>query len=170
MVLPLIGRFLARGIVAKSLDDDAIADVVNSVKIDVEQTPKDPTVFIKDLEARKLRNLKKALSVTSQTGINIILDRTAKGSGINEPFKSYTPAYENFRSESGRGVTPNLFFSGNMLGSMTSQVTKNEGIIFFTRREESAKASKNNKTRPFFGFSEKEKAKLSDVFRRYYLK
>lgn len=170
MVLPLIGRFIARGLVAKSFDDDAIADAVNSVKIDVEQTPKDPTAFIKDLDARKRRNLKRALSVTAQTGINIMLDRTAKGTGIDGAFKSYTPDYENFRSQSGRGVTPNLFFSGNMLGSMTSEVRKNEGIIFFSRREESAKASKNNKSRPFFGFTNKEKGKLSEVFKRYYLK
>ena len=108
----------------------------------------------------------KALSKTSQQGINVILDRTAKGKGIYAPFKRYSQKYAAFRAEKGRSINPDLNFSGKMLGSIKSAVKTSDKLanIYFSRKSEAKKALGNNKTRPFFGFNEKEKLKLVKLF------
>lgn len=111
----------------------------------------------------------KALAAVSERGIQVILDRTAKGKGINVPFRSYTPAYKLFRQEKGRGIRPNLNFSGRMLGSMTSKVDRPNltADIYFSRANEALKAMGNNQSRPFFGFNTREKNYLRRWFYKY---
>lgn len=121
---------------------------------------------------RKGKNVKqslaKALSITAQQGINIIEQRTEDGSGYKGgKFKRYSAKYAKFRKAKGRGSKVDLQFSGRMLGSMTSKSNSRKATIFFTRAEEAKKAAMNNKSRPFFGFSRKERGQLSKVFFRY---
>ena len=111
-------------------------------------------------------SVKKALSITAQQGINIIEARTKKGIGFKGAFKSYSDGYAQFRSESGRGTKPDLSFTGQMLGSITSRATSKKAEIFFTRAAEAEKAAKNNKSRPFFGFSRAEQKQLGGIFFR----
>jgi hypothetical protein len=47
---------------------------------------------------------------------------------------------------------------------MTSRANSKQGEIFFSRATESKKAAMNNKTRPFFGFSDREEKQLAQVF------
>ena len=110
----------------------------------------------------------KAFSKTAQQGINVILDRTAKGLGIYAPFKSYSNQYAAFRADKGRSTNPDLNFSGKMLGSMKSRVKLKEraAYIYFSRSAEAKKAVANNKLRPFFGFNDREKNKLIRFFRK----
>jgi hypothetical protein len=118
---------------------------------------------------KELRDsIKKALSITAQHGINIILDRTKEGVGYKGgAFKSYTPEYAAFRTSRNRSVEPpNLTFSGRMLGSMTTTANRKRAEIFFTTGDESRKAAFNNKTRPFFGFSDAETVELRNMFAR----
>jgi len=109
----------------------------------------------------------RALAITAQQGVNMILDRTRKGKGINFPFKPYSDKYAKFRSQKGRQVFPvNLNFSGRMLGAMATQrVRQSFQKIYFDRAEESRKAYFNNQIRPFFGFNDREKAFLGKFFR-----
>jgi len=112
-------------------------------------------------------SVKKALSITAQSGVNIILDRTGKGAGFKGgAFEGYNPLYAAFRLAHGRSKTPDLNFTGQMLGSMTTKSTSSQAEIFFSRATESKKAAMNNKTRPFFGFNRKEEKKLGQVFFR----
>ena len=112
-------------------------------------------------------SIKRALSITAQSGINIIEARTSKGVGFKGgKFKDYTPIYAAFRASKGRGNNPDLQFTGQMLGSMTSRASSKQAEIFFTRATESKKAAMNNKSRPFFGFSRKEEKQLGEVFFR----
>ena len=112
-------------------------------------------------------SVKKALSITAQAGINIIEDRTSKGVGFKGgKFKKYTPLYAAFRVSRGRSTNPDLQFTGQMLGSMTSRSSSRQADIFFSRATESKKAAMNNKTRPFFGFSSREEKQLGEVFFR----
>lgn len=117
---------------------------------------------------RKLRDAtKKALSITAQEGINIILDRTADHKSIDgKPFKKYTPEYRDFRAAARRGTKPDLNFSGKMLGSITSRADHKKAEIFFSMGSEAKKAAMNNKKRPFFGFSDRETDVLREVFKR----
>jgi len=110
-------------------------------------------------------SVKKALSITAQAGINIIEARTSRGTGFKGgKFEKYTPLYAAFRNSRGRSTNPDLQFTGQMLSSMTSRASNKQAEIFFSRAREAKKAAMNNKTRPFFGFSSKEKKKLADVF------
>lgn len=111
-------------------------------------------------------SVKKALSITAQQGINIIEARTSKGIGFKGAFKPYSTGYALFRSESGRGTKPDLSFTGQMLGSITSRATRKQAEIFFTRAAEAEKAAKNNKSRPFFGFNRREEKQLGEIFFR----
>lgn len=108
-----------------------------------------------------------SLSKTAQHGVNIILDRTEKGVGYKGAFKPYSDAYSLFRAEAGRSQTPDLNFTGQMLGSMTTKVSGNQAEIFFSSAQQSRKASANNKSRPFFGFSREESKELGKVFERF---
>ena len=111
------------------------------------------------------QSLKRALSITAQEGINIIERRTARSVGFKGgKFTKYSPKYARFRRFWGRTNRPNLEFSGEMLGSMTSKADRKKATIFFTRPDEAKKAAGNNKLRPFFGFSRKEEKKLGDIF------
>ena len=112
-------------------------------------------------------SVKKALSITAQVGINIIEARTSKGVGFKGgKFKKYTPLYAAFRVSRGRSTNPDLQFTGQMLGSMTSRSSSRQADIFFSRATESKKAAMNNIKRPFFGFNNREEKQLGEVFFR----
>ncbi len=112
-------------------------------------------------------SVKRALSITAQVGINIIEDRTREGVGFKGgKFKKYAPLYAAFRQRKNRNLTPDLSFTGEMLGSMTSRANSRQAEIFFRGATESKKAAMNNKTRPFFGFSSREEKQLGEVFFR----
>ena len=115
----------------------------------------------KDFRKKALRSL----SVVGMAGVNIIQDRTSQGRGFKGGvFKPYTSDYAAFRKSKGRQKQPDLEFTGQMMGSITSRVKGVSAEIFFTRATESEKAAKNNKKRPFFGFSRAEERKLADIF------
>lgn len=118
---------------------------------------------------RELKRLqKRALSRVAQIGINIIQARTEDGVGFKDgAFRPYSPGYAAFRASRGRGQRPNLFFTGQMLGSMTSKANHRKAEIFFGRASESKKAAFNNQTRPFFGFSRDEERELLRDLERF---
>ena len=111
------------------------------------------------------QSFKPALSKVALLGINLIEDRTEKGTGYKGgKFKRYSENYAKFRRKKGRGKKVDLQFSGRMLGSMTSKADSRKATIFFTRGEEAKKAAFNDKTRPFFGFNRKDKKRLAKRF------
>ena len=127
-----------------------------------------PLILSLDRKLKKMpQNIDRALAITAQQGLNMILARTAKGKGTNFPFKSYSDKYARFRAQKGRKIAPvDLNFTGRMLGSLTTERVRS-GVqrIKFSRAEESRKAYFNNQTRPFFGFNQREKAFLGKFFR-----
>ena len=111
-------------------------------------------------------SVKRALSITAQSGVNIIQARTSKGAGFEGKLKSYTPLYAAFRESRGRGSVPDLEFTGQMMSSMTTRADSRQAEIFFARATESKKAAMNNKKRPFFGFNGREEKRLGEIFFR----
>jgi len=119
----------------------------------------------------------RVLLQTAQFGTNIILDRTERGYGYAGRFNAYTPEYVKRKGQGwsstgktrGFGGAPtspvNLNLRGEMLGSMASAKVKS-GVakIYFTRQTEAKKAAFNNKTRPFFGFNQREQDRLRKFF------
>lgn len=135
---------------------------------------KDVTIDVSELE-RTLKKapsdiqkqIQKSLLKTAQFGTQVILDRTEAGIGYKGKFKDYSPAYAKFRTKKGRQLTPDLNFSGRMLGSIQQKnESRNVAKIYFGRAEEAKKAAFNNQLRPFFGFNSIEKDRLRRFFNK----
>lgn len=134
--------------------------------------------LFKKLGRQYSKDIVHALSATAQQGIVMILDRTQKGKGYQNRFKSYTPQYARSKAEGWPRTktrrafggdpsgTVNLMVSGNMLSSIRSKVDKPNltAELGFTRATEAKKAYWNNQQRPFFGFNQREKNFLRKFF------
>jgi hypothetical protein len=166
-MLQFLGGAGLRGLLIKSLRDDAVGDVVDNVNIGVKMTPKDPTKITKDLADKINANKRRALSITAMEGINIIEDRTSRGQGVDGPFKSYTPQYAAFRAKNKLGTKPDLSVTGQMLASMTaSRPTSNSVTLFFRGADNARKAAFNNQSRKFFSFTQRERRTLRNIFKK----
>lgn len=111
--------------------------------------------------------IKRALLRTGQKGANLILDRTLAGKDIQDlPFKPYSASYLKFRKRKGKSIRPSLFNKGQMLGAVRTKANTEKATIFFSSAAESKKAAFNQKKRPFFGFSRKDKGELAKFFIR----
>ena len=133
-----------------------------------------PGRFGRELRAK----FKKALSETAIKGNEIIKNRTAEGVGINGPFKKYSEYYRNEKKSgwprtSDRPAfsgdpsgTVNLMVTGQMLGAQMTRSFDRKSEIFIRGKEANRKAAKNSRTRPFFGFNEKEERDLQAFFFR----
>ncbi len=122
----------------------------------------------------QLENAKPLLSEIGAFVKSQIDIRTAQGKDVSgQPFKPYTPEYSLFRSEAGHSTTPNLFFSGSMMSSMTYTSNENTAHIFFmptTDRKgvsNPAKAFFLNQKRNFFAMSETEIDKVTQIADEY---
>lgn len=121
-----------------------------------------------------LNQLKRKIPTATRKGIaiastfiqNAIKDRTRKGISVKgSKFKEYSRAYRKVRAERNATLTPNLFFTGQMLGNMSFKVlSKTKGQIFFPNREANIKAFFNDQTRPFFDVNDKEEERAIKIF------
>jgi len=99
---------------------------------------------------------------------NAIKDRTRQGTSVNGGgFKKYSKGYAKVRAKRGATLTPNLFFTGQMLGNMSfKKLSSTKGQVFFPRRTENIKAFFNDQSRPFFSVNRQEEDKAVDIFRK----
>jgi len=99
---------------------------------------------------------------------NAIKDRTRQGKSVNGGgFKRYSKSYAKQRAKRGASTTPNLFFSGQMLGNMSfKKLSSTKGQVFFPNRTQNTKAFFNDQTRPFFSVNRSEEDKAVDIFRK----
>jgi len=94
------------------------------------------------LEARKM--LRKR-TITSKEDVNL------------KPFKAYSAAYREYRKSKGRGVVPNLSFTGRMLGAIQAIGKRLKGQLLLSG-EEGAKAFWNeSRGRKFFDLADGER-------------
>lgn len=100
-----------------------------------------------------------------------IVLRTQRGVDADgNTFTPYSEAYAKKRGDSGRQVSPpNLMYTGNMLASIATKVTRTLetvlGTIFFNSTREALKARGNQEKRRFFGLSEEQVKRLTDKLR-----
>lgn len=120
-----------------------------------------------------------ALQKTALAGIQIIEDRTERGTGYLGKFAPYDPQYARSKA-SGWPRTPtrrafggdpsgvvNLTVHGEMLSAMAQRkVTQGVREIYFARATEARKAYYNNLKRKFFGFNQSEKRRLGQFFKK----
>ena len=149
----------------------SLRSIAARVQLDMNVTPRNLDRVLDPVQKRIRRNKRRALLRTALLGQQIIKERTADGVGYNGTFKPYSTGYAKIRQARGATLTPNLFFTGSMLGAMSAELkNSNEARIFFTRAEESKKAAFNDQIRPFFGFNQSEKNRLSVFFNREILR
>jgi len=110
----------------------------------------------------------KGIAVASTFIQNAIKDRTRQGKSVNGgAFKRYSKSYAKQRAKRGASTTPNLFFSGQMLGNMSfKKLSSTKGQVFFPNRTQNIKAFFNDKTRPFFSVNRSEEDKAIKIFRK----
>ena len=123
--------------------------------------------IVKKRKKRLLGSVKKALSITAEKGVQIILDRTEKGIGFKGKFKPYNKQYLFEKSKKDKSGIVNLMMTGQMLGAMTTKANRRQAEIFFIGSNQNRKATFNNRTRPFMGFDKREEKRLAKVFERH---
>ena len=112
------------------------------------------------------RAIPKSLNRAGEKTKELIINRTARGVGLNGAFKRYNKSYRDFRSAKGRSTKTDLNFSGRMLSSMdVERRSTNKVIVGFKRKEEEKKAKFNQKTRPFFGVKTSEMGQIETAFK-----
>ena len=105
----------------------------------------------------------------AQAGLFIALaikERTRKGISVQgSSFKPYSQAYAKKRAKRNATLTPNLFFTGQMLGNMSfKKLSQTKGQVFFPHRQQNIKAFFNDQTRPFFDVNDKEEERAIKIF------
>jgi hypothetical protein len=126
---------------------------------------------VKKINWKSLRNMtdaqiSKGLKRAGLKAAQIIKQRTSKGIGVEGKFKGYSPSYAKFRQEKGASLVPDLFLSGNMMGSMQVRTKDTRyAEIYFSNPEANKKAYWNNKTRPFFDLTSSEMETVIKAFR-----
>lgn len=176
MAVPAIilgaGRAVAAGF-TRSAGSAAsgLRSIASRVQLDMNVTPRNLERVLDPTKKRIRRNQRRALLRTALLGEQIIKERTADGVGYKGAFRPYSTGYAKVRQSRGATLKPNLFFTGSMLGSMSAEVVnRNEARIFFSRATEAKKAAFNDQIRPFFGFNQNEKNRLSVFFNREILR
>jgi len=113
------------------------------------------------------RAIPKSLNRAGEKTKELIVNRTARGEGLNGAFKRYNNDYRDFRKAKGRSTKPDLNFSGRMLSSIdVERVSTNKVIVGFKRKEEEKKAKFNQKSRPFFGVKSTEIGSVENAFEK----
>jgi len=115
---------------------------------------------------------RKAMALTATFIQNVIKDRTRQGRSVKGgAFKRYSRGYAKVRAKRGATLTPNLFFTGQMLGNMSfKKLSQTKGQIFFPNRQANIKAFFNDQSRPFFDVNNNEEDRAGEVFRKSFEK
>jgi hypothetical protein len=138
------------------------------VNVDIKIDDTQIKAFLKGYSRELSQDVDRSLSRTAQVGINMILDRTHKGTGYTGKFPDYSDTYKAFKSQKvGSGSpTVDLTLTGSMLSSMTSETKNGVATLFFSRASEAKKAKFNDRLRPFFGFNQSEVKRLASFFKK----
>ena len=106
--------------------------------------------------------------------IDIIRTKTKKGINFKDgAFASYSQGYINKLNREGKSTNVDLFYSGRMLGSLTSKKTgKHKVSLGFSNAQMRQRALFNqvmmgDKNREFFGFNNRTEKIISKQFNRF---
>ena len=106
--------------------------------------------------------------------LDIIRTKTAKGIDFRSvPFATYSESYRKQLQREGKPLKVDLFYSGRMLGSLSSRKTcKHKTSLGFTNAQMRQRALFNQvmmgaKNREFFGFNDRTENIISKQFNRF---
>ena len=105
--------------------------------------------------------------------LDIIRTKTAKGIDFRSvPFATYSESYRKQLQREGKPLKVDLFYSGRMLGSLSSRKTgKHKTSLGFTNAQMRQRALfnqvLNEPKREFFGFNDRTEKIISKQFNRF---
>ena len=105
--------------------------------------------------------------------LDIIRTKTAKGIDARDvPFAQYSESYRKQLQREGKPLKVDLFYSGRMLGSLSSRKTgKHKTSLGFTNAQMRQRALfnqvLNEPKREFFGFNDRTEKIISKQFNRF---
>ena len=105
--------------------------------------------------------------------LDIIRTKTAKGIDARDvPFAQYSDSYRKQLQREGKPLKVDLFYSGRMLGSLSSRKTgKHKTSLGFTNAQMRQRALfnqvLNEPKREFFGFNDRTEKIISKQFNRF---
>jgi hypothetical protein len=142
--------------------------MTQGLPIKVDLKPKDIEGLMRSERKSVEKGVNRAIGRTASLGKQIILRRTKTGQGFEGAFDGYSGGYVKALERKGFPTSPvDLFATGQMLNSMQVEtLNRRTARIYFSNPEASKKAAFNNRSRPFFGFNDKEEDRLGRFFRK----
>ena len=124
-------------------------------------------------QSRLTRAIDKGVKQAGFQLVDIIRTKTSKGIDARDlPFAQYSESYRKQLQREGKPLKVDLFYSGRMLGSLSSRKTgKHKTSLGFTNAQMRQRALfnqvLNEPKREFFGFNDRTEKIISKQFNRF---
>ena len=144
-----------------------------AVNLKIKSNTKQLSKKFKKFESVLPRIIDKALLQAGFHLLDIIRTKTAKGVDFRSvPFAQYSESYRKRLQREGKPLKVDLFYSGRMLGSLSSKKTgKHKTSLGFTNAQMRQRALfnqvLNEPKREFFGFNDRTEKIISKQFNRF---
>ena len=144
-----------------------------AVDLKIKSNEKEIINKFKKLQSKLPRFIDKGVKQAGFQLLDIIRTKTAKGIDARDvPFAQYSESYLKQLQREGKPLKVDLFYSGRMLGSLTSRKTgKHKVSLGFSNSQMRQRALfnqvLNEPKREFFGFNDRTEKIISKQFNRF---
>ena len=144
-----------------------------AVSLQIKSNQKQVSKNFKKFQSVLPRVIDKGIKQAGFQLLEIIRTKTKKGIDFRDrPFAPYSQGYLRKLNKEGKSTNVDLFYSGRMLGSLSSQKTgKHKITLGFARAEERNKALwnqvLNTPKREFFGFNNRTEKIIQRTFNKF---
>ena len=144
-----------------------------AVNLKIKSNEKEIINKFKKLQSKLPRFIDKGLKQAGFQLLDIIRTKTAKSIDARDvPFAQYSESYRKQLQREGKPLKVDLFYSGRMLGSLTSRKTgKHKVSLGFSNSQMRQRALfnqvLNEPNREFFGFNDRTEKIISKQFNRF---
>ena len=144
-----------------------------AVDLKIKSNEKEIINKFKKLQSKLPRFIDKGIKQAGFQLLDIIRTKTAKGIDARDvPFAQYSDSYRKQLQREGKPLKVDLFYSGRMLGSLTSRKTgKHKVSLGFSNSQMRQRALfnqvLNEPKREFFGFNDRTEKIISKQFNRF---
>jgi|TARA_B100000073_G_scaffold206765_1_gene171545 hypothetical protein len=144
-----------------------------AVDLKIKSNEKEIINKFKKLQSKLPRFIDKGVKQAGFQLLDIIRTKTAKGIDARDvPFAQYSESYLKQLQREGKPLKVDLFYSGRMLGSLTSRKTgKHKVSLGFSNSQMRQRALfnqvLNEPKREFFGFNDRTENIISKQFNRF---
>ena len=144
-----------------------------AVDLKIKSNEKEIINKFKKLQSKLPRFIDKGVKQAGFQLLDIIRTKTAKGIDARDvPFAQYSDSYRKQLQREGKPLKVDLFYSGRMLGSLTSRKTgKHKVSLGFSNSQMRQRALfnqvLNEPKREFFGFNDRTENIISKQFNRF---